>query len=404
MTQISSATSQERIEQAEKWGAHNYHPLPVVVAKAEGPWIYDVEGKKYLDMLSAYSSLNFGHRNERLLDAARVQLDRVTLTSRAFYNDQQGDFCEALARLCGLEAVLMMNTGSEAVESAIKVARKWAYDIKGVAPDTAKIIVCTNNFHGRTTTIISFSGDPDARDGFGPYTPGFVTVPYGDIDALRDAIDDDTAAFLVEPIQGEAGVIIPPSGFLRAARDLCAERDVLFIADEIQSAFGRTGRTFACEHEDVVPDIFILGKALGGGIYPLSAIVTRSEIMNVIGPGQHGSTFGGNPLACTIGREVIAIMNEGQVQTRAAELGQRLTNALRAADLAKVKDIRAIGLWLGIDMDPELLTGRRTAELLLKEGVLSKETHGSTIRLSPPLVMTNEDVDWAVERLSRVLS
>ena len=394
-------STETQIAQAEKWSAHNYHPLPVVVATASGAWVHDVDGNKYLDMLSAYSALNFGHRNQRLLDVARAQLDRVTLTSRAFYNDQLGEFCESLASLCGLEAVLPMNSGAEAVESAIKVARKWAYDVKGVAANNAKIIVCSNNFHGRTTTIISFSDDGDARNGFGPYTPGFVTIPYGDTSALRAAIDADTAAFLVEPVQGEAGVIIPQSGFLTEAREICKQNNVLFIADEIQSGLGRTGRTFACDHENVVPDMFILGKALGGGIYPLSAIVTRWDVMNVIKPGQHGSTFGGNPLACAIGREVVAMMNEGETQTRAAEIGARMLSGLQ--NLSKVHAIRARGLWLGIDIDPSVLTGRQASELLMKQGVLCKDTHGSTIRLSPPLVLDADDADWAIERIKAVL-
>jgi ornithine--oxo-acid transaminase len=392
------------IELVERWSAHNYHPLPVVVARAEGVWVYDVAGRAYLDLLASYSALNFGHRHPRLLAAAREQFDRLTLTSRAFHNDQLGPFCQALAELCGMEAVLPMNSGAEAVETAIKLARRWAYDVKGVAPDRAKIIVCNNNFHGRSVTIVGFSTDPSARDGFGPFTPGFEIVPYGDSDALAAAIDDDTAAFLVEPVQGEAGVIVPPPGYLRAARDLCRKRDVLFIADEIQSGLGRTGRTFACEHEDVDPDIYILGKTLGGGIYPLSAVVARWDVMKVIGPGEHGSTFGGNPLACAIGREVLAMVAEGEVQQRAATLGRRLLDGLRGAGLSKVKDIHGIGLWAGLELLPGELTTRGACEMLLAEGLLCKDAHDTTVRLSPPLVIKEDEIDWALERIARVLA
>jgi ornithine--oxo-acid transaminase len=392
------------VQLVERYSAHNYHPLPVVVARAEGVWVHDVQDRAYMDLLSGYSALNFGHGNPRLLAAARAQLERVTLTSRAFYNDQLGPFCKALTELTGLEAVLPMNTGAEAVETAVKLSRRWAYDVKGVAPDKAKIIVCANNFHGRTTTIVSFSTDPSARGGFGPFTPGFEVVPYGDIEALRAAIDDDTAAFLVEPVQGEAGVVVPPAGYLKAARELCRERNVLFVADEIQSGLGRTGRTLAIEHDGITPDVLILGKALGGGITPLSAVVANWEIMKVIRPGEHGSTFGGNPLACAVGREVLAILAEGEVQARAASMGARFLDTLRSANLGKVKEIRGIGLWAGIELLPGGPSSREVCEAMLAEGLLVKDTHETTVRLSPPLVITDEELDWALERAVKVLS
>jgi ornithine--oxo-acid transaminase len=392
------------VQLVERYSAHNYHPLPVVVARAEGVWVHDVQDRAYMDLLSGYSALNFGHGNPRLLAAARAQLERVTLTSRAFYNDQLGPFCKALTELTGLEAVLPMNTGAEAVETAVKLSRRWAYDVKGVAPDKAKIIVCANNFHGRTTTIVSFSTDPSARGGFGPFTPGFEVVPYGDVEALRAAIDDDTAAFLVEPVQGEAGVVVPPAGYLKAARELCRERNVLFVADEIQSGLGRTGRTLAIEHDGITPDVLILGKALGGGITPLSAVVANWEIMKVIRPGEHGSTFGGNPLACAVGREVLAILAEGEVQARAASMGTRFLDTLRSANLGKVKEIRGIGLWAGIELLPGGPSSREVCEAMLAEGLLVKDTHETTVRLSPPLVITDEELDWALERAVKVLS
>jgi ornithine--oxo-acid transaminase len=392
------------VQLVERYSAHNYHPLPVVVARAEGVWVHDVQDRAYMDLLSGYSALNFGHGNPRLLAAARAQLERVTLTSRAFYNDQLGPFCKALTELTGLEAVLPMNTGAEAVETAVKLSRRWAYDVKGVAPDKAKIIVCANNFHGRTTTIVSFSTDPSARGGFGPFTPGFEVVPYGDVEALRAVIDDDTAAFLVEPVQGEAGVVVPPAGYLKAARELCRERNVLFVADEIQSGLGRTGRTLAIEHDGITPDVLILGKALGGGITPLSAVVANWEIMKVIRPGEHGSTFGGNPLACAVGREVLAILAEGEVQARAASMGTRFLDTLRSANLGKVKEIRGIGLWAGIELLPGGPSSREVCEAMLAEGLLVKDTHETTVRLSPPLVITDEELDWALERAVKVLS
>ncbi len=392
------------IDLVEQYSAHNYHPLPVVVARAEGVWVHDTEGHAYMDMLAAYSALNFGHRHPRLLDAARAQLDRVTLTSRAFHNDQLGEFCRDLAQLCGKEAVLLMNTGAEAVETAIKLARRWAYDVKRVPDDEARIVVVGGNFHGRTTTIVSFSGDPDARRGFGPFTPGFDQVPYGEIEALRAALDDRTAAVLIEPIQGEAGVIIPPAGYLQAVRAACTERNVLLIADEIQSGLGRTGRTLACEHEDVEPDMYVLGKALGGGVYPVSGVVANWDVMGVIHPGEHGSTFGGNPLACAVGREVVALLRTGEYQANSARLGERLVRGLQEAALPGVKEIRGRGLWLGIELLPSEPPARQVCERLMREeGILCKDTHETTIRLAPPLVITEAEIDWALERIIRVL-
>ncbi len=387
--------------QAEAYSAHNYHPLPVVIAEAEGSWVTDVDGTRYLDMLAAYSALNFGHRHPRLVAAAQRQLERVTLVSRAFEHDQFGPFCAELAELAGMEMVLPMNTGAEAVETAIKTARKWGYQVKGVPEGEAVIVVFDGNFHGRTTTIVSFSTDPEARDGFGPYTPGFRIVPYGDLRALDAALDENVVAVLAEPIQGEAGVLIPPPGFLTGIRDLCTARGILFIADEIQSGLGRTGTTFACEHEDVVPDMYILGKALGGGIVPISAVVSSAEILGVFKPGQHGSTFGGNPLACAIAREVIAMLATGEYQERSTKLGTHLHNRLRDLPSSEVREVRGRGLWAGIEFIR--VSGRKACERLAERRVLAKDTHGSTIRLAPPLVISEQDLDWAIDQLEAIL-
>ena len=370
--QAAGTRTEELLALADRYAAHNYHPLPVVIAEAEGVWVTDVEGNRYLDMLAAYSALNFGHRHPRLVAAAHRQLDRLTLTSRAFHNDTFPVFCRDLASLADKDMVLAMNTGAEAVETAIKTARRWGYDVKGVSPDRAKIIVADGNFHGRTVTIVGFSTDPTAQAGFGPFTPGFEVVPYGDVDALRAAIDDDTVAFLVEPIQGEAGVIVPPDGYLRAARELCTERGVLLMADEIQSGLGRTGTTFAVEHEGVVPDVYILGKALGGGIMPLSAVVADRDVLGVFKPGEHGSTFGGNPLACAIGIEVIDLLREGTYQRTSAELGAWLLQALRDAAVPQVSEIRGRGLWIGIDLEPGAGTARAACERLMRRGILGE--------------------------------
>ncbi|MEU7010899.1 ornithine--oxo-acid transaminase [Streptomyces sp. NPDC046332] len=399
------SSTQDAIASAEAHSAHNYHPLPVVVASADGAWMTDVEGRRYLDMLAGYSALNFGHGNRRLIDAARAQLERVTLTSRAFHHDRFAEFCTRLAELCGKEMVLPMNTGAEAIETAVKTARKWGYEVKGVPDGHAKIVVAANNFHGRTTTIVSFSTDHEARDHYGPYTPGFEIVPYGDLTAMERAVTAHTVAVLIEPIQGEAGVLVPPAGYLRGVRELTRERNVLFIADEIQSGLGRTGRTFACEHEGVVPDVYVLGKALGGGVVPVSAVVADRDVLGVFRPGEHGSTFGGNPLACAVALEVIAMLRTGEYQQRAAELGEHLHAELRLlVGGGAVEAVRGRGLWAGVDIAPVKGTGREISEKLMERGVLVKDTHGSTIRIAPPLMIGKEDLDWGLEQLRAVLS
>ncbi|MFJ4711068.1 ornithine--oxo-acid transaminase [Streptomyces sp. NPDC088785] len=396
--------TQDFITASDAHSAHNYHPLPVVVATAEGAWLTDVEGRRYLDLLAGYSALNFGHGNRRLIDAAKAQLERVTLTSRAFHHDRFADFCTQLAELCGKDMVLPMNTGAEAVETAVKTARKWGYRVKGVPEGRARIVVAGDNFHGRTTTIVSFSTDPEARADFGPYTPGFDIVPYGDLPALRAAVTDETVAVLLEPIQGEAGVLVPPAGYLAGVRELTRERGVLFVADEIQSGLGRTGRTFACEHEGVVPDVYVLGKALGGGVVPVSAVVADRDVLGVFRPGEHGSTFGGNPLACAVGLEVIAMLRGGEFQQRATELGAHLHAELGLlAGTGRVGEVRGRGLWAGVDVDPAYGTGREISEKLMARGVLVKDTHGSTIRIAPPLVVDKEDLDWGLDQLRAVL-
>ncbi|MEU6734096.1 ornithine--oxo-acid transaminase [Streptomyces physcomitrii] len=397
-------SSAELIHAEESRLAHNYHPLPVVVAKAEGAWVEDVEGRRYLDMLAGYSALNFGHRHPALIEAAHRQLDQLTLTSRAFHNDRLAGFAEQLADLTGLDMTLPMNTGAEAVESGIKLARKWAYEVKGVAPDQANIVVAAGNFHGRTTTIVSFSDDPVARDGFGPFTPGFRTVPYDDLAALEAAVDENTAAVLIEPIQGEAGVLIPTDGYLAGIRDLTRRANVLFIADEIQSGLGRTGTTLAVAHEAVLPDLLLLGKALGGGIVPVSAVVGRREVMSVLGPGQHGSTFGGNPLAAAVGSAVVGLLETGEFQQRAKDLGVVLADRLSALVGHGVVGYRARGLWAGVDIDPAFGTGREISERLMAEGVLVKDTHGSTIRFAPPLSISEEDLVSGLGALETVLA
>lgn len=403
----SSSRTSRLIAAEDEHLAHNYHPLDVVVASGEGAVLTDVDGVEYLDFLAAYSATNFGHGHPDLLAAARAQLDRVTLTSRAFHHDQLAPFGAALSALVGKETVLPMNTGAEAVESAIKVARKWGYEVKGVPDGRATIVVADGNFHGRTTTIISFSDDPAARDHFGPYTPGFVTVPYGDADALRSVLDgprgSDVVAVLLEPIQGEAGVRIPPPGYLAAVRAMTAERRVLFIADEIQSGLGRTGRTLACEHEGVEADLYLLGKALGGGIVPVSAVVGDREVLDVLRPGEHGSTFGGNPLACAVGLAVVDLLATGAPQERAARLGQQMAERLAAVEGRGVRRSRVRGLWAGIDIDPALGTGRDVCEALARRRVLAKDTHGSTIRFAPPIVISEEQLHHGLDQLEWVL-
>ncbi|MBI1378365.1 MAG: ornithine--oxo-acid transaminase [Frankiales bacterium] len=404
MTTHPVRTTDEAIAYEHEHCAHNYHPLPVVISSGEGAWVTDVEGRRYLDMLSAYSAINFGHGHPALVAAAEEQLRRITLTSRAFHNDRLGEFCARLSRIARHEAVLPMNSGAEGVETALKLARKWGYQRKGVPHDRAEIIVCSGNFHGRTTTIVSFSDDPVARDDYGPYTPGFVIVPYGDLDALAAAITDDTVAFLVEPIQGEAGVVLPPTGYLQAARELCTERRVLFVADEIQSGLGRAGATFACDLAGVQPDVRILGKALGGGIMPVSAVTADWDVLGVIQPGEHGSTFGGNPLAAAVGIAVCDLLEAGEVQERSRRLGEHALATLRAADLPGVKEVRGSGLWWAVELDGTGPTGRDVSLELLARGILAKDTHTWTIRFAPPLVVEEADLDHALRTIVEVLS
>ena len=385
-------SSADYIDLEHRYAAHNYSPLDIVIARGEGAWVEDVEGKRYFDALAGYSALNFGHSNPRLVAVAERQLRTLTLTSRAFHSDQLGPFARDLAALTGKDMILPMNSGAEAVETAIKVTRRWGKRAKGLPEDWGTIIVMGGNFHGRTTTIVSFSTDKTAREDYGPYTPGFLVVPYGDIHALRAAINDETIGVLLEPIQGEGGVVIPPAGFLREVRALCTERNILMIADEIQSGLARTGRTFACDHEDVVPDIYIMGKALGGGIVPLSAIAADTNVLSVITPGSHGSTFGGNPFATAIGREVIAMLATGEFQERARMLGDVLAGELAALNHPGIVEVRQRGLWAGIDVDPGLMSGKELCHRMAERGVLAKDTHGSTIRLAPPLVAAEDDI------------
>ncbi len=384
----------------DQYGAHNYKPLDVVVERASGVWVYDVEGRRYLDFLAAYSAVNQGHCHPRILAAMLEQAQRVTLTSRAFRNDQLPLFYKELSDLTGFEMVLPMNSGTEAVESALKVARKWGYKIKGIPDGQAEIIVCANNFHGRTISIISFSTEEQYRDGFGPYLPGFKVIPFGDADALARAITPNTAAFLVEPIQGEAGVLIPPDGFLSKAAELCRANNVLLIADEIQSGLGRTGKLFACEHEDVKPDMMIVGKALAGGFYPVSAVLTSREILGVIHPGDHGSTFGGNPMACAVARASLRVIVEEKLAERSAELGALLMDRMRQIRSPKIRQIRGRGLWVAIELDGP---ARPVCEALMREGLLCKETHDNVIRLAPPLTIEREDLLWACDKIQTVI-
>ena len=397
-------TSADYIALDEQWGTHNYHPLPVVIANAEGAWVTDVAGRRYLDFLAGYSALNFGHRHPALVAAAIEQLGKVTLTSRAFHHDQLGLFCRELAELTGTEMVLPMNSGAEAVESALKVARKWAYRVKGVPENTAEIVVAGSNFHGRTTTIVSFSTDKLARADFGPFTPGFHAVKYGDIAALNAMITERTAAVLIEPVQGEAGVVVPPAGYLAQIRQICDERNVLLIADEIQSGLARTGDLFALDHEGVRADLYTLGKALGGGILPVSAVVGTSAVLGVLQPGEHGSTFGGNPLACAVGRAVIKLLRTGEFQERSKELGAYLHARLNELVGHGVAEVRGRGLWAGIDITPGGLTGRAASEALAEKGVLCKETHDATLRVAPPLVVTQQELDNGINAIAEVLT
>jgi len=393
--------SQAFIRMEEQYGAHNYHPLDVVIERGEGVWVYDVEGRKYLDCLAAYSAVNQGHCHPRIMEAVVEQVKRVTLTSRAFRNDQLPLLYKLLHDLTGYDMSLPMNSGAEAVETAVKAARKWAYTVKGIPKDRAEIIVCANNFHGRTTTIVSFSTDEQYRDGFGPLTPGFVVIPFGDAAALEAAITPHTAAFLVEPIQGEAGIIIPPEGFLTKAAALCKANNVLFICDEIQAGLGRTGKLFAHQWENVRPDMVIIAKALSGGYYPISAVLADKAVLGVFKPGDHGSTFGGNPLACAVARAALQVLLDEKLVERSAELGEYLLSQLRTIESPIVKEIRGRGLWIGVELT---VAARPYCERLMQEGMLCKETHDHVIRLAPPLVITREEIDWAVERLKKVLA
>ncbi|WP_372869438.1 ornithine--oxo-acid transaminase [Planomicrobium okeanokoites] len=393
--------TQEIINQTEKYGAPNYHPLPIVIAEAEGVWVKDPEGNKFMDMLSAYSAVNQGHRHPKIIQALKDQADRVTLTSRAFHNDMLAPWYEMICKVSGKEMALPMNTGAEAVETAVKAARRWAYNVKGIEENKAEIIACEGNFHGRTMTAVSLSSDPEYRKGFGPMLPGINIVPYGDLDALKNAITPNTAAFLIEPIQGEAGIIIPPPGFMKAARELCRENNVLFIADEIQAGLGRTGKMFACEWEDVDPDMYILGKALGGGVFPISCVVADHEILGVFNPGSHGSTFGGNPLACAVSIASIEVLQDEKLADRSQELGEYFMNQLKEISHPSIKEVRGRGLFIGMELSE---AARPYCEELKELGLLCKETHGTVIRFAPPLIISKEDLDWALERIRKVFT
>jgi ornithine--oxo-acid transaminase len=392
------------IELEERYGAHNYHPLDVVIARAEGAWVWDVEGKKYMDFLAAYSAVNQGHCHPRLVKVMEEQVKRVTLTSRAFRNDQLGPFCEELTKMTGFHRILPMNTGAEAVETAIKAARKWGYTVKGIPADQAEILVFAGNFHGRTTTIVGFSSDQEYRFGFGPFTPGFRILPYGDIDAVKAAMNDKVAAILVEPIQGEAGIVIPPEGFLRGLREITTQHKALLVVDEIQSGLGRTGKLFAYEHEGIRPDIVIIGKALSGGMYPVSAILADDEVMGVFHPGEHGSTYGGNPLGAAVAREALRVLVDEDMVQKSADNGAYFLERLQAVKSPHVKEIRGRGLWIAIELNAEAGGARRFCEALQEEGMLCKETHSTVIRVAPPLTIGRDEIDWAVERITKVLT
>ncbi len=395
--------TEDFIKEVERYSAHNYHPLPVVLCKGERVWVWDVEGKKYLDCLSAYSAVNQGHRHPKIINALIEQAQRITLTSRAFHNDKMGPFLKKLCEVSGFDKALPMNTGAEAVETAIKAARKWGYLKKGVEDGKAEIIVCENNFHGRTTTVISFSTEPQYRFGFGPFTPGFKVIPYGDAEALEKAITQNTVGFLVEPIQGEGGVIVPPEGYYRAIREITKKHNVLLMADEIQTGFGRTGTLFAMDREGVKPDILIVGKALGGGVYPVSAILANDDVMDVFKPGDHGSTFGGNPLAAAVGLAALEVIVEEKLAERSEELGNYFMQKLREMNSPYVKEVRGRGLLIGVEIKKEHGSARPFCERLMELGILAKETHDQVIRFAPPLVITKEEIDWALGIIEKVL-
>lgn len=397
-------TASDYIALEDRYGAHNYHPLDVVLEKGNGIWVYDVEGKKYMDCLSAYSAVNQGHCHPRIINAMVEQAQKLTLTSRAFRNDQLGRFYKTLTDLTGYPLTLPMNTGTEAVETALKTARKWGYRVKGVPPDQAEIIVCAGNFHGRTITIVGFSSEAQYRADFGPFTPGFVTVPYGDATALEAAITPRTVAFMVEPIQGEGGVVMPPNGYLRAVRGICDRHNVLLMADEIQTGLGRTGRLFACDYEDVRPDVMIIGKALSGGVYPVSAVLSSQEILGLFQPGDHGSTFGGNPLGAAVATEALKVLAEEGLIDNAAEVGEYFQERLTEVPSPHVKEVRGKGLLIGVELKSEAGGARRFCEALQERGILCKETHKNVIRFAPPLVIQREDIDWALEQITAVLN
>lgn len=393
--------SSKIIEQTEKFGANNYHPLPIVVSRAEGVWIEDPEGKKYMDMLSAYSAVNQGHRHPKIIQALKDQADRVTLTSRAFHNDQLGPWYEKVCTLARKDMALPMNTGAEAVETAVKAARRWAYDVKGVKENKAEIIACEGNFHGRTMTAVSLSSEAEYQRGFGPMLPGIKLIPYGDLEALKNAITNNTAAFLLEPIQGEAGIIIPPDGFLKEAYEICKENNVLFIADEIQAGLGRSGKMFACDWEEVEPDIYILGKALGGGVFPISCVIANRDILGVFNPGSHGSTFGGNPLACAVSIAALDVLVKEDLSNRSLQLGEYFMNQLKKITHPVIKEVRGKGLFIGVEL---VEPARKYCEELKSEGLLCKETHETVIRFAPPLIISKEELDWALERINKVFA
>ncbi|WNB90666.1 ornithine--oxo-acid transaminase [Bacillus sp. NEB1478] len=401
MKQTETKNTEKVISKTEQYGAHNYHPLPIVISKAEGVWVTDPEGNRYMDMLSAYSAVNQGHRHPKIIQALKDQADKVTLTSRAFHNDQLGDFYEKVSSLTKKDMVLPMNTGAEAVETAIKAVRRWAYDVKGVAENQAEIIVCEGNFHGRTMTAVSMSSDPDYQRGFGPMLPGIKVIPYGDLDALKAAITTNTAAFVLEPIQGEAGIVIPREGFLKEALDVCKQENVLFVADEIQSGLGRSGKMFACDWEQVEPDMYILGKALGGGVMPISCVAANREVLGVFNPGSHGSTFGGNPLACAVSVASVDVLVEENLVERSLKLGEYFLNELKKVNNPAIKEVRGKGLFIGVELNE---AARSYCERLKEQGLLCKETHENVIRFAPPLIISEEDLEWAIERIKNVLS
>jgi ornithine--oxo-acid transaminase len=397
--QMNGKTS-ELIEKTQKYGANNYHPLPIVISRAEGVWVEDPEGTKYMDMLSAYSAVNQGHRHPKIIQALKDQADKVTLTSRAFHNDQLGPWYEKVSKLTNKEMVLPMNTGAEAVETAVKAARRWSYDVKGIAEDQAEIIACTGNFHGRTMTAVSLSSDPEYKRGFGPMLPGIKLIPYGDLEALKAAITPNTAAFLIEPIQGEAGIVIPPEGFIKEALEVCKQNNVLFIADEIQAGLARTGKMFACEWEGIEPDMYILGKALGGGVFPISCVVANKDILGVFNPGSHGSTFGGNPMACAVSIAALDVLVDENLADRSLELGNYFINKLKEIKNPKIREVRGRGLFIGVELTEN---ARPYCEKLKEVGLLCKETHDTVIRFAPPLIITQEELDWAIVRINKVL-